>query len=74
MASTIYPYHLEFLERARQFRDELRNEGKTPMTFRDGDDSDFIALFMDNDGIQIFELGPEVAYFAYVTKNEKEIK
>ena len=74
MASTISPHHLEFLRRARVFRDELRNKGKTPMTFRDGNDSDFIALFMENDDIHVFELGFEVAYFTDVTKKEKETK
>ena len=74
MKVVIKPEHLAFLESAREFRDKKRAENLPANTFRD-EENGYIALFInDCDDIQVFELGPEVAYFAYVTKNEKEIK
>ena len=70
----IHPYHLAFLKKAQVWRDNAREKGSEPRTYRNEND-EYIALFMDDcDDIQVYELGPKVAYFANVNENTINLK
>ncbi|MFY0744807.1 hypothetical protein AB1K09_20270 [Solibacillus silvestris] len=72
--TTIHPHHLAFVKEAQEWRDKAREKGNEPRTYRNESD-EFIALFMDDcDDIQVYELGPEVAYFTSVNENTFNIK
>lgn len=72
--TTIHPHHLDFVKEAQEWRDKTREKGKEPHTYRNADD-EFIALFEDEgDGIHVYELGPEIAWFSSINENTFNFK